>query len=82
MTTSTTHIDWDADEKELYEQLVATFGEDNVWDTEALKENFVVTSFLAPYCYVVRKSDNVRGSVRFNHSPRFYFDFQASGAQW
>jgi hypothetical protein len=46
------------------------------WDTEALQRDFVVEGFLAPFCIVRRKSDGVRGSLSFRHSPRVYFDFQ------
>jgi hypothetical protein len=58
-----------------YWQLVDTFGVDNVWDSKALQEEFTVESFLAPFCFVVRKSDKQKGIVTFKHYPRFYFDF-------
>ena len=38
---------------------------------------FAVEGFLAPYVVVRRKSDGVRGTLTFQHSPRFYFDFAA-----
>jgi hypothetical protein len=66
------------DEAERYRELVAEYGIDNVWDTDTLTECFIVDGFLAPYCTVTRRSDGVKGSVRFCHSPRFYFDFMAS----
>lgn len=49
-----------------------------VWDTTTLQEEFEVEGFMAPYAVVRRKSDQVRGSVTFTHSPRVYFDFQPS----
>ena len=51
-------------------------GDDNAWDTAGLTEEFEVLAFLAPYCAVKRKSDGVRGSVMFQHSPRVYFNFK------
>jgi hypothetical protein len=46
-----------------------------VWDTDELKRDFDVSGFLAPYVGVRRKSDGVRGSLLFQHRPRFYFRF-------
>src|SRR5690242_17761014 len=40
-----------------------------VWDTADLARDFVVTGFLAPFVVVRRKSDGVRGSLEFQHSP-------------
>lgn len=47
-----------------------------VWDTSQLAEQFEVLGFLAPYVVVRRKADGVKGSLAFQHHPRFYFDFQ------
>jgi hypothetical protein len=66
------------DEQVRYGELILQYGEDNVWDTPELEENFEVTGFLAPFCIVRRKSDNVKGLLQFCHSPRFYFDFTPS----
>ena len=46
-----------------------------VWDTKELGQDFEVTGFLAPFCLVRRKSDGMKGSLLFQHSPRFYFSF-------
>lgn len=46
-----------------------------VWDTKQLTEDFRVESFMAPYAIVERRSDGRRGSLKFNHRPRFYFSF-------
>lgn len=46
-----------------------------VWDTKELQEHFRVIGFLAPYVAVIRLSDNVQGTLQFQHSPRFYFNF-------
>lgn len=54
-------------------RLTAEYGE--VWDTTELQRDFTVQSFAAPYCFVTRKSDNVKGCLAFQHMPRFYFFF-------
>jgi len=46
-----------------------------VWDTDELMTEFSVESFMAPYVFVRRKTDNTRGSLKFNHRPRFYYSF-------
>ena len=48
-----------------------------VWDTQELGDGFEVVGFAAPFVVVVRKSDGVKGSLAFQHSPRFYFGFVA-----
>ena len=47
-----------------------------VWDTQELGRDFLVLGFAAPLVVVRRKSDGVRGSLEFQHQPRFYFSFQ------
>jgi hypothetical protein len=56
------------------EALQAQYGE--VWDTNDLRRDFDVLGFAAPLVVVRRKSDGVRGSLEFQHNPRFYFSFQ------
>jgi len=56
------------------EALEAQHGQ--VWDTSEMTTHFDALSFMAPYIVVKRKSDGVKGSLTFQHSPRFYFDFQ------
>lgn len=51
------------------------YGTGNVWTTKELQEEFQVHSFLAPYATVERRSDRQRGTVQFNHNPRYYFNF-------
>lgn len=46
-----------------------------VWDTQELGNDFEVTGFMAPFVVVRRKSDGAKGSLMFQHSPRFYFAF-------
>jgi hypothetical protein len=55
-------------------QLEAEHGQ--VWDTTQLSEDFEVLGFLAPFVIVRRKSDDKKGSLMFQHSPRFYFTFK------
>lgn len=54
--------------------LVAQYGE--VWDTDEMRAAFSVSGFGAPIVAVTRRSDGVRGSLEFQHAPRFYFNFQ------
>lgn len=56
------------------EYLEAQHGQ--VWDTNQLQEDFDVLGFMAPIIAVRRKSDGVKGSLFFQHGPRFYFNFQ------
>jgi len=46
-----------------------------VWDTTELTQEFSVQGFMAPFVVVKRKSDGVRGTLMFQHHPRFYFGF-------
>jgi len=57
------------------EALEAEHGQ--VWNTQELGEDFEVLGFAAPLVVVRRRADGVRGSLFFQHTPRFYFDFQA-----
>lgn len=52
-----------------------------VWDTQQIQEDFTVHSFAAPYISVTRKSDKVKGTMVFQHLPRFYFSFKAMDPQ-
>ena len=56
------------------ESLESSYGQ--VWDTTELSREFNVLGFMAPYVVVERKKDNVRGSMQFQHMPRFYFNFK------
>jgi len=55
------------------ETLEARYGQ--VWSTEELGATFEVLSFAAPLVVVQRKSDGQRGSLLFQHAPRYYFTF-------
>ena len=54
-------------------ELEKTYGK--VWDTDEVRAEFSVVGFMAPFVVVERKSDGVKGSLMFQHSPRFYFSF-------
>ena len=45
------------------------------WDTDQVRELFEVHSFLAPFVFVTRKKDGVKGTLEFVHRPRVYFNF-------
>lgn len=47
-----------------------------VWDTDQLADEFQVLGFLAPIIAVRRRSDGQKGSLEFQHNPRFYFGFR------
>ena len=57
------------------EALEAEYGAGNVWDYQEVGSHFEITSFMAPYCFARRKLDNVQGRLKFQHSPRYYFNF-------
>lgn len=64
---------------ESREALEAEYG--RVWDTTELEQEFDVIGFFVPISNSVRlvsvrrRSNGVRGSLAFQHSPRIYFDF-------
>ena len=53
--------------------LEAKYGQ--VWDTQELQKDFEVKGFMVPFISVSRKSDGARGTMMFQHSPRYYFDY-------
>lgn len=59
----------------LREELEAKYGQ--VWDTTQMQEDFQALGFMAPFIIVQRRSDNKKGTLTFQGSPRYYFDFQA-----
>jgi hypothetical protein len=56
------------------EALEARHGQ--VWNTQELTRDYEVLGFAAPYVVVRRRVDGVRGSLEFQHAPRFYFNFE------
>lgn len=63
-------------EPKTREELEAEHGKGNVWDTRELAHDFIVVGFAAPVVVVQRKSDGMKGSLFFQHQPRFYYSFQ------
>jgi hypothetical protein len=57
------------------EYLEAEYGQ--VWDTSQMQTDFEALGFAAPFIVVRRRSDGANGTLTFQHSPRFYFDFVA-----
>ena len=49
-----------------------------VWDTAEVSAEFEVLGFMAPFVVVRRKEDNKKGTLMFQHEPRFYFEFKES----
>lgn len=45
------------------------------WNTDELRLEFEVISFLAPFVLVRRLADGAKGTMMFTHHPRWYFDF-------
>ncbi len=50
---------------------------DAQYDTATLSQTFEVLGFAAPFVVVRRKSDGVKGTLEFTHSPRIYFGWRA-----
>ena len=46
-----------------------------VWDTKEMQEEFEPLGFMAPLIVVRRRSDGTKGSLKFQHNPRLYFDW-------
>ena len=55
------------------QRLEARYGQ--IWDAAQLAKDFDVLGFMAPYVVVGRRSDGRKGSLEFQHLPRFYFNF-------
>jgi hypothetical protein len=47
-----------------------------VWNTEEMSRDFEAIGFSAPFVVVRRRSDGKKGSLEFQHNPRFYFNFR------
>lgn len=60
-------------------RLETEHGIGNVWDTSELTKKFEVQSFLAPFCLVIGRESGQKGTVMFQHYPRFYFDWKPDG---
>jgi len=47
-----------------------------VWSTDQLREDFIVLAFAAPFIMVREKATGKKGSLEFQHMPRFYWGWQ------
>jgi len=61
------------DESAERQRLEARYG--HIWDAAQFAKDFDVLGFLAPYVVVGRRFDGRKGSLEFQHRPRFYFNF-------
>lgn len=57
------------------ESLEARYGQ--VWNTEELRAEFEVIRFAAPLVIVTNLITGERGSLFFQHDPRFYFAYES-----
>jgi hypothetical protein len=56
------------------EALEATYGK--VWSTDELRASqYEVIGFMAPFVVVKDRMTGRKGSMEFQHSPRFYFNY-------
>lgn len=62
---------------ETREEAEARFGQ--VWDNDSLGKDFEVLGFAAPYVVVRKRDMGEVGALMFQHSPRFYYMWQADG---
>jgi hypothetical protein len=61
----------EAERLRIRQELEAKVGQ--VWDTAELRRDFDIEGFGGGLVVARRRSDNERGSLAFQHSPRFYF---------
>lgn len=62
------------DEASERKRLEEKYGQ--VWDIQEVQKDFLIKGFMAPFVAVERKSDRKKGSLTFQHNPRFYFSFK------
>jgi hypothetical protein len=55
-------------------ELEAKYG--RAWSPDEVRADFEVLGFMAPFVVVRRKADGKKGSLEFQHHPRFYFNWQ------
>ncbi len=56
------------------QELQALHGQ--VWDTQQVAAEFVITAIIGNEVVVRRKSDNVVGKMRYQNEPRLYYGFE------
>ena len=60
----------------IREELEAVHGQ--VWSTGELTTDFTVHDFLAPFVFVTKKDTGEKGTLLFQHHPRFFYGFEAT----
>ena len=58
------------------EEMEAKYGQ--VWNTAEVFKDFEIHGFMAPFVTATKRSTGERGSLMFQHSPRFYFAFNVT----
>jgi len=48
-----------------------------VWDSAQVRVEFEIIGFMAPYVVVKVRATGEKGSLEFQHDPRFYFNYIA-----
>lgn len=56
-----------------YEELTTLYKD--VWNVEKVREEFDILSFYKSNVIVKRKKDKQLGTLDYQHSPRFYYNF-------
>lgn len=56
------------------EELTKDFG--NVYDCEDIHTAYEIIGFAAPFVYVKEKANGKKGTLIFQHNPRFYYSFE------
>ena len=64
------------DKDEERKRLEKEYGQ--IWDTMELGRDFVVEGFLAPFIMATNKETGEKGTLQFQHAPRFYFNWKAN----
>jgi hypothetical protein len=64
-------------EKADREQLEVKHG--RTWNTTELTDEFEVQGFMAPFVVVRQRATGKRGTLMFQHYPRFYFNWKPDG---
>jgi hypothetical protein len=57
-------------------ELEERYGKENVFSGEEMRERFTPLGFAAPYMMAKETKTGKKGSLEFQHSPRFYFNWQ------
>lgn len=47
-----------------------------VWTTSEMQEEFEALGFMAPFIIVRKRDSGETGSLKFTHSPRYYFSWK------